>query len=65
MAHGCSAAASNKVVAALMAKRIPDHRLRSSVRFSLGAPTTEVEIDEAIARIVQVVGRIEHAQHEG
>jgi cysteine desulfurase len=41
-----------------MAMRVPDDRLRSSVRFSLGAPTTEAEIDEAVARITRVVGRI-------
>ena len=42
----------------LMAMRVPDDRVRSSVRFSLGVPTTEAEVDEAVARIVQVVGRI-------
>jgi hypothetical protein len=38
--------------------RIPADRLRSSVRFSFGATTTEAEIDEALARIVAVVGRV-------
>ena len=38
--------------------RVPDDRLRSSVRFSLGAATTEAEIDDAIERIVGVVGRL-------
>jgi cysteine desulfurase len=42
--------------------RVPDDRLRSSVRFSLGADTTEAEIDEAIARVVAVVERITLAQ---
>jgi cysteine desulfurase len=39
--------------------RIPDERLRSSVRFSFGATTTEAEIDEAIRRIVKVVRHID------
>ena len=39
----------------LMAMRIPDNYLRSSVRFSFGASTTEAEIDEAVRRIVEVV----------
>jgi cysteine desulfurase len=42
-----------------MAMRIPDDRLRSSVRFSLGAVTSEGEIDEAIKRIIQVIARID------
>jgi cysteine desulfurase len=41
----------------LMAMRVPDDRLRSSVRFSFGATTTEAEIDEAIGRIAEVVWR--------
>ena len=44
--------------ASLLAMRIPADRLRSSVRFSFGATTTEAEIDEALARIVAVVRRI-------
>jgi cysteine desulfurase len=39
----------------LMAMRVPDNRLRSSVRFSLGASTTEAEIEEAVVRITAVV----------
>jgi cysteine desulfurase len=42
----------------LVAMRVPDDRLRSSVRFSLGATTTEAEVDEAVARIAGVVQRI-------
>ena len=38
----------------LMAMRVPDDRLRSSVRFSLGAATTENEIEQAITRIIEV-----------
>jgi cysteine desulfurase len=39
----------------LLAMRVPDGRLRSSVRFSFGVTTTEAEIEEAIARVCQVV----------
>jgi len=42
----------------LMSMRVPEDRLRSSVRFSLGATTTEAEIDEAIGRITGVVKRV-------
>ena len=52
------ASGSTRPSPTLMAMRVPDDRLRSSVRFSLGATTTEAEIDEAIRRIVEVVGRI-------
>jgi cysteine desulfurase len=55
------ASGSTRPSPTLMAMRVPDDRLRSSVRFSLGAPTTEAEIDEAVARIVQAVGRITSA----
>jgi cysteine sulfinate desulfinase/cysteine desulfurase-like protein len=41
---------------------IPSDQLRASVRFSLGATTTVAEIDEAIAR---VVGAIERMQETG
>ena len=42
----------------LLAMRVPPDRLRSSVRFSLGAATTEADIAEAAGRIVTVVRRI-------
>ncbi len=42
----------------LLAMGVPGDRLRSSVRFSLGAGTTAEEIDEAAGRIVAVVRRI-------
>jgi cysteine desulfurase len=45
----------------LLAMRIPESRLRSSVRFSLGVSTDEAEIDEAVARVVAVVERIAEA----
>ena len=46
----------------LLAMRVPSARLRSSVRFSLGAMTEEAEIDEALARVVAVVERIASAE---
>ena len=52
------ASGSTRPSPTLMAMRVPDDRLRSSVRFSLGASTTEAEIDDAIARIAGVVGRV-------
>jgi cysteine desulfurase len=52
------ASGTTRPSASLLAMRIPADRLRSSVRFSLGATTTEAEIDEALARIVAVVRRI-------
>ena len=42
------ASGSTRPSPTLMAMRVPDDRLRSSVRFSLGATTTEAEIDEAV-----------------
>ncbi len=42
----------------LLAMGVPADRLRSSVRFSLGAFTTEAEVDEALARVVAVVERV-------
>lgn len=48
----------------LMAMRVPDDRLRSSVRFSFGANTTEVEIDEAIRRITFAVQRINQTESD-
>ena len=52
------ASGSTRPSPTLVAMRVPDDRLRSSVRFSLGATTTEAEIDEAVARIVGVVGNM-------
>jgi cysteine desulfurase len=40
----------------LRAMGIPADRVRSSIRFSFGARTTEAEIDEALRRIVAVAG---------
>ena len=52
------ASGSTRPSPTLMAMRVPDDRLRSSVRFSFGATTTEAEIDEAIRRIAHVISRI-------
>lgn len=51
----------------LLAMRVPADRLRASVRFSLGAATTEARIDEAARRIVAAVRRItpEHSVLRG
>jgi cysteine desulfurase len=51
------ASGSTRPSPTLMAMSVPDDRLRSSVRFSLGATTTEAEIDEAVRRIAEIVGR--------
>ncbi len=45
----------------LVAMRVDADRLRSSVRFSLGATTAEAEVDEAIRRVAAVVDRIRAA----
>ncbi len=52
------ASGSTRPSPTLMSMRVPDDRLRSSVRFSLGATTTEAEIDEAIRRISEVIKRV-------
>ena len=52
------ASGSTRPSPTLIAMRVPDDRLRSSVRLSLGATTTEAEIEEAIARIVAQVGLV-------
>ena len=53
------ASGSTRPSPTLMAMRVPDDRLRSSVRFSFGATTSAAEIDEAIKRIVQVITHID------
>jgi cysteine desulfurase len=42
-----------------LAMRVPADRLRSSVRFSLGATTTEADIEAARERIIGVIRRLE------
>ena len=49
------ASGSTRPSPTLVAMRVPDDRLRSSVRFSLGAATTEAEIDDAVRRVAVVV----------
>ena len=53
------ASGSTRPSPTLMAMRVPDDCLRSSVRFSFGASTTEAEIDESIRRIALVINRID------
>ena len=52
------ASGSTRPSPTLVAMRVPDDRLRSSVRFSLGATTTAAEIDDALGRIIAIVGRL-------
>jgi cysteine desulfurase len=52
------ASGSTRPSPTLVAMRVPDDRLRSSVRFSLGAATTAAEVDEAVARVAAVVRRL-------
>jgi cysteine desulfurase len=59
------ASGSTRPSPTLMAMRVPEDRLRSSVRFSLGAATTETEIDEAVRRVAEVGGRVAAAGEEG
>src|SRR5262249_5174485 len=49
------ASGSTRPSPTLVAMRVPDDRLRSSVRFSLGAGTTEAEIEAAVSRIAGVL----------
>jgi cysteine desulfurase len=56
------ASGSTRLSPTLLAMRVPDDRLRSSVRFSFGATTTEGEIDDATHRIVRVVRDLNSAQ---
>lgn len=49
------ASGSTRPSPTLVAMRVPGNRLRSSVRFSLGAFTTEAEVTEAIARTAEAV----------
>jgi cysteine desulfurase len=53
-----SACASGATTASptLVAMGVPADRLRASVRFSLGAMTTEAEIDEALRRLTTLLG---------
>ncbi len=58
------ASGSTRPSPTLIAMRVPEDRLRSSVRFSLGATTTEAEIDAAARLVSAVVNRIAGAAIE-
>jgi cysteine desulfurase len=52
---------STELSPTLRAMQLPQDLLLGSLRFSLGATTTAAEIDEAVRRIVQVVGQLQSA----
>lgn len=56
------ASGSTQPSASFLAMMVPEDRLRSSVRFSFGADTSEAEIEAAVDRIVRVVRRISQAE---
>jgi len=58
------ASGSTRPSPTLTAMGVPDDCLRSSVRFSFGATTTEAEIDDAIRRITEVLRRIDMAESD-
>ncbi|HUT91476.1 MAG TPA: cysteine desulfurase family protein [Thermoguttaceae bacterium] len=49
---------STELSPTLQAMQLPHEIVAGSLRFSLGATTTEAEIDEAVRRIVRVVGEM-------
>jgi cysteine desulfurase len=59
------ASGSARTSPSLVAMGVPPDRLRSSVRLSLGAGTTEEEVEEAARRIVSAVIRVSEARAEG
>jgi cysteine desulfurase len=61
LGSACASGASEPSTT-LLAMKVPDDRLRSSVRISLGAMTTEVEVEEALTRVVAVVERIRSSE---
>lgn len=54
LGSACSSG-TNKPSPSLIAMKMPEDLLKSSVRFSLGIATTEAEIDEAAKRIIAAV----------
>lgn len=58
------ASGSTRLSPTLVAMHVPDDRLRSSVRFSLGASTTSTEIEEVICRIAKVIDKMQAVQVE-
>ncbi len=59
------ASGSTRPSPTLVAMRVPDAYLRSSVRFSLGATTTQAEIEIAVPRILAVIERIKQGSEPG
>jgi cysteine desulfurase len=59
------ASGSTRASPSLLAMGVPPDRLRSSVRLSLGASTTEEDVDEAAGRIVSAVRRVSPLRAEG
>jgi cysteine desulfurase len=53
------ASGSTELSPTLRAMGLPNAIVASSLRFSLGATTTESEIDEAVARILRVCEELE------
>jgi cysteine desulfurase len=49
---------STELSPTLRAMDVPPDVLASSLRFSLGATTTEEEIDDAVGRILEVLGQL-------
>jgi cysteine desulfurase len=58
------ASGSTRPSPALIAMRVPDDRLRSSVRLSLGATTSANEIEQAVVRIARVARSLLELQTE-
>ncbi len=52
------ASGSSEPSPALLAMHLPNAVVHGALRFSLGADTTDEEIEEAIARVVKVLGRL-------
>jgi cysteine desulfurase len=57
-AGAACASGSSELSPTLRAMQLPGALVGSSLRFSLGATTTEAEIDEAVRRIVHVCGEL-------
>jgi cysteine desulfurase len=51
---------STELSPTLLAMNLPKEIVSSSLRFSLGATTTESQVDEAVSRILNVVGELSH-----
>ena len=51
---------STELSPTLLAMNLPKEIVSSSLRFSLGATTTESQVDEAVSRILNVVAELGH-----